>query len=254
MVAVIWVVLFLLAVVWFLWFRRTPMYRAHRRIGVVSGQSGVGGVPGQSGVGNTPRWYGDRHVPPLLPELRPDVDQATSRVRRWRMGRNRRPSALSASPAGRRGRGSLKVFLSERSMRRSAAKQLAGARRLRVAQHPNMRRELKTEGVMADRIRARSVARSLRRFFSPSEYPGGRVAGRLACVYFAVTVLVIVSAIPEGNGDGSLTVGLALVATLPLSLGLLVGQDDSAWMLAGLAVCALVNAFVFWVVFRGDPA
>ena len=26
MVALIWVVLFLLAVIWFLWFRRTPMY------------------------------------------------------------------------------------------------------------------------------------------------------------------------------------------------------------------------------------
>src|SRR5881275_697479 len=96
MVAVIWVVLFLLAVVWFLWFRRTPMYRVHRRIGVVSGQSGGGGMPGQSAVGNTPRWYGDRHVPPLLPELRPDADQATPRVRHWRFGRNRRSSAASA--------------------------------------------------------------------------------------------------------------------------------------------------------------
>jgi hypothetical protein len=43
MVAVIWVVLFLPAVVWFLWFRRTPLYRAHRRVGVVSGQSGATG-------------------------------------------------------------------------------------------------------------------------------------------------------------------------------------------------------------------
>lgn len=37
MVAVIWVVLFLLAVVWFSWFRRTPIYRAHRRIGTAIG-------------------------------------------------------------------------------------------------------------------------------------------------------------------------------------------------------------------------
>jgi hypothetical protein len=51
------------------------MYRAHRRMGVVSGQSAVG---------NTPRWYGDRHVAPRLPELRPDVDQATPRVRHLR--------------------------------------------------------------------------------------------------------------------------------------------------------------------------
>jgi hypothetical protein len=80
MVAVIWVVLFLLAVVWCLWFRRTPMYRAHRRIGVVSGQSGVGGVTGQSAVGNTPRWHGDRHVPPLLPELRPGAHALAAMV------------------------------------------------------------------------------------------------------------------------------------------------------------------------------
>lgn len=106
---------------------------------------------------------------------------------------------------------------------------------------------------MADRIRARSVGRHLRRFFSPSEYPRGRVAGRLACVYFAVTVLVIVGAIPEGNGD-TLTVGLASLATLPLSMGLVAFLGDGAWMLAGLAVCALLNAFVFWVVFRGDAA
>lgn len=222
MVAVVCIVLFLLAVVWFLWFRRTPLYRAHRRIGVVPGQSGVGGVPGQSGVGNTATWYGDRHVPPLLPELRPDVDEADGR-----------PSAASGSVAERRRHGTVKYYLIQRSRRRSAAEQLAAARRGTVAQHSKMRREL-------------------RRFFSPSEYPHGRVAGRLACVYFAVTLVVIVSAIPESNGD-TLTAGLALLATLPVSLGVLTFQDDGTWMLAGLAVCALINAFVFWVVFRGDP-
>jgi hypothetical protein len=177
MVAVIWVVLFLLAVVWFLWFRRTPLYRAHRRVGVVSGQSGAGGVPGQFAVGNCPRWYGERHVPPLLPELRPDIDQSTPRVRRWRVARNRRPSAASGLLAERRGHRSVMVFLSERSMRRRAAKQLAGqlagrlagqlasASRPTVARDPEMRRELEPEGDMADRIH--SVARSTRRFFSP---------------------------------------------------------------------------------------
>jgi hypothetical protein len=83
MVAVVWIVLLLLAGVWILWFRRTPMYRAHRRIGVVPGQSGVGGMPGQSAVGNTPTWYGDRHVPPLLPELRPEDDPVRGRSRSW---------------------------------------------------------------------------------------------------------------------------------------------------------------------------
>jgi hypothetical protein len=251
MVAVIWIVLFLLAVVWFLWFRRTSLYRAHRRTGVVSGQSGVGGVMGQSAVGNTLRWHGDRHVPPLLPELRPGEDQATPRVRRMRIGRSRRPSAASALLAERRGHGSVKLFLSERSMRRRAARQLA-LRRRTVAQDSNMSREFEPKGVMDDRIRARSGGRYLRRFLSPSEYPRGRVAGIVACVYFAVTVLVIVNAIPEGNGD-TFTVGLAFLATLPVSLGVLALQGDGVWTLAALAVCALINSFLFWVVFRGDP-
>jgi hypothetical protein len=235
MVAVIWIVLFLLAVVLFLWFRRTALYRAHRRIGVVQGQSGVGGMPGQSAVGNTPRWYGEKHVPPLLPELRPDVDQAPPSERRWRISRDKRPSPIAVK---RRGRRSLKVLLSERSMRRSTAQELA-VRRRNVAQDH-------------DRIRALSVGRRVRRFFSPSEYPRGRVAERLACVYFAVTVLLIVSAIPEGNGD-AFTVGLAIAATLPVSVVSLAIQGDGAELLAVLAVCALVNALVFWVVFRGDP-
>jgi hypothetical protein len=236
----------LVAAVFVWWFRRTPMYRAHRRTGFVpSGHQYVGAA--------TPTWHGLRHVPPLRPELRPDDDSVPVRSRRWRVGRNRRPSAASALLAERRGHRSVKVFLSERSMRRSAAKQLADRRRLAVAQDPHMRRELEPGGVMADHIRARSVGRHLRRFFSPSGYPRGRVAGRLACVYFAVTVLVIVSAIPEGNGD-TLTVGLASLATLPLSMGLVAFLGDGAWMLAGLAVCALLNAFVFWVVFRGDAA
>lgn len=253
MVAATWIVLFLVAVVWFLWFRRTPLYRAHRRIGVVPGQSGVGGVPGQSGVGNTPTWYGDRHAPPLLPELRPDVDQATPRVWRRRVRRNKRPSGASTLLVERRGHGSAEVFRSERSLRRIAARQVVGVRRRTVAQDPNLRRKLEREGVMTDRIAARAGGRSLRRFLSPSEYPGGRVAGRLACVYFAVTILVIVSAIPESNGD-TLTVGLAVLATLPMSIGVLAFQGDGAGTLAALAVCALVNAIVFWVVFRGDPA
>ena len=255
MVALIWVVLFLLAVIWFLWFRRTPMYRAHRRIGVVSGKSGFGGVAGQSGVGGaTPRWYGDRHVPPLLPELRPEADPAIPSARRWPIGRSRRPSPASALPAEPRGHGSVKVFLRERSARRRTAKKLAGVTRPPDARHPHERREFNAEGVRADRVRASSVGRYLRRSFSPSEYPSGRVAGRLACIYLGLTVLVIVSAIPEGIGDGTLTMDLAFMLTWPLSLGVVAAQNDGAWMLAALAVCALVNAFVFWVIFRGDPA
>jgi hypothetical protein len=223
-------------------FRRSAMYRNRRRWG--------GGVSVQF-TRPTPTFHGQRtNVPPPRPELFRDDDSAPSPSRHWRIGRNERASALLADG---RGHGSMKVFLRERSMRRSAAQQLASVRRLPDAQRPNMRGEFETEGVMADRVRERSVARQLRRFFSPSEYPRGRVAGRLACVYFALMVLVIVTAVPDGKGDGTFSLGLAFVATLPLSLGLLTAQDDGAWMLAALCVCALVNAFVFWVVFRGDP-
>jgi hypothetical protein len=90
----------------------------------------------------------------------------------------------------------------------------------------------------------------VRRFLSPSEYESGRSVGIWACVYLAVTAFLIVSAVPEGSGDGSFMLGLAFVGTLPLSVVVLSAQG--MWMLAALAVCALVNAFVFWVAFRGS--
>jgi hypothetical protein len=90
----------------------------------------------------------------------------------------------------------------------------------------------------------------LKRFLSPSEYESGRVAGVWACVYLAVTVLAIIASGPKGSGGDVLMMGLAFVATLPLSLVVVTAHGPG--MLATLAVCALVNAFVFWVVFRGS--
>jgi hypothetical protein len=66
-------------------------------------------------------------------------------------------------------------------------------------------------------------------------------------------MLVIVSAIPETSGD-TLTVGLAILTTLPLSLGVLAFPDDSAWTLVTLAACAVIHAFVFWIAVRRDSA
>jgi len=253
MVTVIWILLFLLAVVWFVWFRRTPLYRAHRRIGVVKGQSGVGGVPGQSAVGNTPTWFGQRHQPPLLPELRPVDDQHGLPGRRWVFRWRRSPTTPSTLRRQQRSHRSVKVFLSDRSSRRSTAAELAATRRRAVALDAKKRLELRSEVGVGHSIARRSWRRSLGRFFLPSEYLHGGVAGTLACVYFAVTLLVIVSAIPESNGDTTLTVGLALLVTLPVSVVVLALLEDGAIMMAALAVCALLNAFVFWVVFRGDP-
>jgi hypothetical protein len=65
---------------------------------------------------------------------------------------------------------------------------------------------------------------------------------------------LILSAISEGNGDGTLSVDLAFMLTWPLSIGVVAFQNDGVWMLPAFAACAILNAFVFWVVFRGDPA
>jgi hypothetical protein len=93
------------------------------------------------------------------------------------------------------------------------------------------------------------VGGHLKRFLSPTEYESGRVAGVWACVYLAMTGVAILGAGPEANGD-ALMVGLSFLATLPLSVVVLAAQG--VWVPAALAVCALVNAFVFWVVFRGS--
>ena len=93
------------------------------------------------------------------------------------------------------------------------------------------------------------VGRYLKRFFSPSEYESGRRAGVWACIYLVVTLLVIVSAVADADPDAQ-TSPLAFAATLPMSLVVVTAHGGR--MLAALAVCALVNAFVFWVVFRGS--
>ena len=88
----------------------------------------------------------------------------------------------------------------------------------------------------------------VKRFFSPSEYERGRRAGVWACIYLAVTLVVIVSSDADANSDDQTNL-LAYLATAPLSFFV---QAHGVWMFADLAVCALVNAFVFWGVFRGS--
>jgi hypothetical protein len=58
-------VVVLLAVAFFWWFRRTPMYRANRATGVVPGQWSALSAPRAHGVGGTP---------PPRPVLRADGD------------------------------------------------------------------------------------------------------------------------------------------------------------------------------------
>ena len=87
MVAVIWVVLFLLAVVWFWWFRRTPMYRAHRQIGV---------FPNTWSARSSSVWHGSNR-PPLRPDLRPEAHQMPPSSRRWWPWHSR-PSGSNNTP------------------------------------------------------------------------------------------------------------------------------------------------------------
>jgi hypothetical protein len=93
------------------------------------------------------------------------------------------------------------------------------------------------------------VGRYLHRFFSPSEYEKGQRALLWAGIYLVVTWLVIISAVADANPDAESGL-LAFAATLPLSL--VVINAEGGRMLVALAVCAFINAFVFWVVFRGS--
>jgi hypothetical protein len=104
-----------------------------------------------------------------------------------------------------------------------------------------------------DTPRGEGVAMSLaggyvKRFFSPSEYESGRRAGVWACLYLTVTLVVIASSDVDANSDDQANL-LAYLATAPLSFFV---HAQGARMFVALAVCALVNAFVFWVIFRGS--
>jgi hypothetical protein len=94
------------------------------------------------------------------------------------------------------------------------------------------------------------VGHYLRRFFSPSEYESGRRAGVWACIYLVVALLVIISSAADANPNDE--TGLLYVATAPLSIFFLMKNTQGAGLLAALAFSALINAFVFWVIFRGS--
>ena len=93
-------------------------------------------------------------------------------------------------------------------------------------------------------------------------YAHWSLAAVLAGLYLGITALLIFGALQEGVQDGAFMVGFALMATLPLSLGVRFGYDAIAtaldmspdggpWELAVFAACAAINALVIWVIFRG---
>jgi hypothetical protein len=66
-------------------------------------------------------------------------------------------------------------------------------------------------------------------------------------------------------GDGAFMIGFSMLATLPWSFGVMAGytahesaqgvpmadQDGGLWMVPAFAACALVNALLIWLIFRG---
>ena len=106
-------------------------------------------------------------------------------------------------------------------------------------------------------------------FLSPSAYRRGPIAMGLAVLYLPFPLLLIVGAAMEiqanGTADGSWLMGLALLSTLPFSLGVtlvysavetsrgvpVAAHDGGGWTLAAFAVCALLNALLIWMVVRG---
>jgi hypothetical protein len=74
------VVMALLTLASFLWFRRTAMYRAHRQYGIYQGETWSARSSGA--------WRGSIR-PPLRPDLRPDADPRRPRSRHWWTGSKR---------------------------------------------------------------------------------------------------------------------------------------------------------------------
>ena len=106
---------------------------------------------------------------------------------------------------------------------------------------------------------------------SPTAYEDGIAAVGLAATYLAIVALLITAAADEidgaGAADGSFVWGFALIATLPLSLVVMLGysaleaaagvpaaeQDGGLWTLVAFALCALLNAVALYVGVRGSP-
>lgn len=104
---------------------------------------------------------------------------------------------------------------------------------------------------------------------SARSYRHGRVGAALALSYLGLVALLLVPAAAEaalpGPADGSFFFGFAMLATLPLSIAVMVAysaiataqgipmsdQDGAWWVIPAFALCALINASLIWVIFRG---
>jgi hypothetical protein len=78
------VVMALVTLVFFLWFRRTAMYRARRQYGIYPGETWSSRSSGM--------WHGNSR-PPLRPDLRPSADPRGPRSRRRWASNKRHPES-----------------------------------------------------------------------------------------------------------------------------------------------------------------
>ncbi|HET9020959.1 MAG TPA: hypothetical protein VFN34_03665 [Ornithinibacter sp.] len=106
-------------------------------------------------------------------------------------------------------------------------------------------------------------------FLSVRAYRRGALGAGLALSYLGLVALFLVpaaaEAAPPGPADGSFFFGLGMLATMPLSIAVMLAysaiatsqgiplsdQDGSWWVIPAFALCALVNAALIWVIFRG---
>ena len=105
----------------------------------------------------------------------------------------------------------------------------------------------------------------MRTFFSPNAYRFGPIAAPVAVAYLGLTALLLIGTVREGVGDGAFMIGFSWLAALPWSYGVMEAynaiesangvpmaeQDGGMWMVPAFAACALVNAMLIWLIFRG---
>ena len=107
------------------------------------------------------------------------------------------------------------------------------------------------------------------KFLSARSYRHGGVGAALALSYLGLVALLLVPAAAEaalpGPADGSFFFGFAMLATLPLSIAVMLAYSGVAtaqgipmsdqygawWVIPAFAFCALINAWLIWVIFRG---
>ena len=107
------------------------------------------------------------------------------------------------------------------------------------------------------------------KFLSARSYRHGGIGAALALSYLGIAAILLAAAAAEdalpGPPDGGFAFGFAMLATMPLSIAVMVAyigiataqgippsdQYGAWWVIPAFALCALMNASLIWVIFRG---